>query len=68
MKDGTLIKTKSGNVFPKDINDWEIWNSSVLKELGNFYDNGFKICIFTNQKGIQVRFIKKSFLFKNYLE
>lgn len=52
--DGTLIKTKSGNVFPKDINDWEIWHSTVLKELVNLNDTGFKVCIFTNQKGIQM--------------
>ena len=28
--DWTVIKTKSGNVFPKDKWDWELWNEKVL--------------------------------------
>jgi len=50
--DGTLISTKSGAKFAKDAQDWK-WRFHlipiVLKELSS---KGFKIVIFTNQKGI----------------
>lgn len=51
--DYTIIKTKSGNVFPKDKNDWELWNLVVknkLKELSKMDNN--LIVIFSNQKGV----------------
>jgi bifunctional polynucleotide phosphatase/kinase len=56
--DHTLIKTKSGRVFPKDINDWIPFPRSKdkIKELAN---NGFKIVVFTNQSGS--KFNKKDF-------
>lgn len=50
--DGTLIKTKSGNVHPKDINDWQILYPEVKKKLKMLHDNNFKIVIFTNQAPI----------------
>lgn len=50
--DGTLIQTKSGNVFPKDNNDWTISLDCIPKILQNEYSQGYKICIFTNQAGI----------------
>lgn len=50
--DGTLIKTKSGNVFPRDSTDWQLWSNSIPKKLKEYHQQGFKICIFTNQKGI----------------
>ena len=32
--DHTIITTKSGNVFPKDINDWEVmWPGKVVISL-----------------------------------
>ena len=31
--DWTIIKTKSGNVFPKDKSDWEIFHPKVFKKL-----------------------------------
>uniref|UniRef100_A0A8D8HAT3 Bifunctional polynucleotide phosphatase/kinase n=1 Tax=Culex pipiens TaxID=7175 RepID=A0A8D8HAT3_CULPI len=50
--DGTLIKTKSGNVFPKTIDDWQIAFPEVPGKLKTLHKNGFKIVIFTNQAGI----------------
>ena len=61
--DGTLIKTKSGNTFPRDRNDWKIWHSTVTQTLRTLHDEGFvalnnrapiignrySIIIFTNQ-------------------
>ncbi|XP_055377609.1 uncharacterized protein F21D5.5 isoform X2 [Condylostylus longicornis] len=50
--DWTIVKTKSGNVFPKDTNDWEIMLPEIPKKLKLLVQDGFKICIFTNQSGI----------------
>ncbi|XP_062559274.1 LOW QUALITY PROTEIN: uncharacterized protein F21D5.5-like [Armigeres subalbatus] len=50
--DGTLIKTKSGNVFPKTIDDWQIAFPEVPGKLKSLHKNGFKIVLFTNQAGI----------------
>lgn len=50
--DGTLIKTKSGNVFPKDFDDWQVWSTEVPRKLQALNDKGFKIVIFTNQASI----------------
>ncbi|XP_043494941.1 uncharacterized protein F21D5.5 isoform X2 [Polistes fuscatus] len=47
--DGTLIKTKSGLVFPKDVHDWQLIHPTVPKKLKQFYEDGYKIVIFTNQ-------------------
>ncbi|CAD5226130.1 unnamed protein product [Bursaphelenchus xylophilus] len=53
--DGTLIKTKSGNVFPKNPEDWQLWDHSVSKKIRQAHQDGFKICIFTNQKGLETK-------------
>lgn len=50
--DGTIIKTKSGNVFPKTSDDWMINYAEVPKKLKSLFEDGFKICFFTNQGGI----------------
>lgn len=50
--DGTIIKTKSGNVFPKNIDDWQIIFPEVQVKLKSLHKDGFKICFFTNQGGI----------------
>ena len=52
--DYTIIKTKSGNIFPKDKNDWELWDAQSVKkkflELSKIPTN--IIVIFSNQKGL----------------
>ncbi|XP_043654801.1 uncharacterized protein F21D5.5 [Drosophila teissieri] len=50
--DGTIIKTKSGLVFPKNTDDWQIIFPEVQEKLKNLHKEGFKICFFTNQGGI----------------
>ncbi|XP_011181858.2 uncharacterized protein F21D5.5 isoform X4 [Zeugodacus cucurbitae] len=50
--DGTIITTKSGNVFPKHADDWQILYPEVLKKLKLLQQSGYKICFFTNQGGI----------------
>lgn len=50
--DGTIIKTKSGNVFPKTIDDWQIIFPEVPDKLKSLHKDAFKICFFTNQGGI----------------
>ncbi|KAH8354461.1 hypothetical protein KR084_011521 [Drosophila pseudotakahashii] len=50
--DGTIIKTKSGWDFPEDIYDWQIIFPEVPEKLKGLYNDGFKICFFTNQRGI----------------
>jgi bifunctional polynucleotide phosphatase/kinase len=52
--DGTLIKTKSGAVFPKNTGDWQLWSPKVVTKLQQLHADGFKIVIFTNQRGIEV--------------
>lgn len=50
--DETLIKTKSGNIFPKDENDWVFLYDNVPNILQEFYNDGFSIIIVTNQYGL----------------
>lgn len=50
--DYTLIKTASGNVFPKDENDWTWLYDNVPNKIKDLADDEFTIVIFTNQKGI----------------
>lgn len=50
--DGTIITTKSGNVFPKHTDDWQILYPEVAKKLKLLHQSGYKICFFTNQGGI----------------
>jgi bifunctional polynucleotide phosphatase/kinase len=53
--DGTIIKTKSGRRFPKDMNDWQLINDSIKIKLSSLIDNGYTIVIFTNQKNLEKR-------------
>ena len=50
--DNTIIKTKSGKVFPTNINDWEFIHDNVVKTINNLSDSTL-IGIITNQKGIK---------------
>ena len=63
--DSTIIKTKSDKVFPSDKNDWILWNKYVKPVLYDYYNNCYKIVIFTNQLGIKKGKISKDdFIYK----
>ncbi|KAI5477406.1 hypothetical protein MNV49_006397 [Pseudohyphozyma bogoriensis] len=47
--DGTLIRTKSGDDFPKDAKDWVWWNDKVKDVVRSYHDKGYSIAIFSNQ-------------------
>ncbi len=51
--DWTIIKTKSGNVFPKDKADWDLWHKKVQEKLKALSeDPECIILIVSNQKGL----------------
>jgi bifunctional polynucleotide phosphatase/kinase len=51
--DGTLIKVKSGSKFPKDSNDWELFDKNeVISKLKELIKKKYCIIIISNQKGI----------------
>lgn len=50
--DGTLIKTKSGHVFPINADDWKFITDDVPTRLQKLHKNGYKIYIITNQAGV----------------
>ncbi len=50
--DGTVIKTKSGNDFPKDYDDWEFING-MLPLIRSYSDKGYIIILVSNQGGIE---------------
>ncbi|XP_065205524.1 uncharacterized protein F21D5.5-like [Planococcus citri] len=50
--DGTIITTLSGNVYPKEPNDWKIAYPTVKEKLKELYRDNYKIVFFTNQGGI----------------
>jgi len=52
--DYTLIKTQSGNIFPKNKDDWIIWSNAVKPKLIELSKNlDTLIVIFSNQKGLK---------------
>lgn len=61
--DSTIIETKSGNVFAKDIHDWKIM-PNVKEKLLKLYEDNYKIVIFTNQSGIKSGKITKESFFQ----
>lgn len=50
--DGTLIKTKSGKVYPVDTHDWQIAFPTVTQKFKELLTHGFKIVILSNQAPI----------------
>jgi HAD superfamily hydrolase (TIGR01662 family) len=49
--DGTLRKTKSGEIFPRDANDVEILPGR-REQLQRFIDEGYKLFLVSNQSGV----------------
>lgn len=58
FSDGTLIATKSGKTFPQNEFDWKLSYPVIPQILEQYHSDGFKVVVFTNQKGIQVSFSK----------
>lgn len=56
--DGTLITTKSGRKFPKDIHDWE-FRPHVLDIAEQAKKDGLLLIIVTNQGGIEKGILKE---------
>ena len=51
--DGTLITTKSGNVFPKDTSDWKPLYPAVKAKLHDLhYKDGYDVVILSNQLAV----------------
>lgn len=50
--DGTITVTKSGKKFPQDGNDWRIMWPEIVPKLAELQRDGYKIVLFTNQKGV----------------
>jgi len=51
--DSTLTITKSGKQFSENALDWLWWHPKVPEILKKYNMDGFKIVLFTNQKGIE---------------
>lgn len=49
VKDGTIIKPKSGRIRPVDSDDWEWWDPVVPSKIQKAHDEGFAVKIITNQ-------------------
>lgn len=52
--DGTLIRTRSGNKYPENIDDWEFMSRKVLIAIKKYSEAGFHICIVANDGGIEL--------------
>ena len=50
--DWTLIRTKSGRVFPTSPDDWTLFHDHVVPRVQALYAEGYAICVFTNQEGV----------------
>ncbi|KAJ5084375.1 hypothetical protein NUU61_008954 [Penicillium alfredii] len=53
--DSTVIKTASGNVFPKSATDWRWWHAAVPGRLRELNSEGFQVVILSNQKKISIQ-------------
>lgn len=41
-------------MFPRNTDDWQLWDNVIPRKLKELHEDGYKICIFTNQKGLSV--------------
>ena len=48
-----MIRTKSGNVYPKDEHDWQFWSDPVKATLNKAYEEKHKVVILSNQAGLK---------------
>ena len=51
--DGTLVHTKGDLPYPKDENDWRVYNNSSKEKIHELIADGYRIVIFTNQGAIK---------------
>ena len=51
--DNTLIKTKSGKIFPVDENDWVFNFDNILEILNQYYKDNYCLIIISNQKNLK---------------
>ena len=51
--DNTLIKTKSGKIFPVDENDWVFNFDNILEILDQYHKNNYCLIIISNQKNLK---------------
>jgi len=59
--DKTVIYNKSGAEFPKSIDDWK-FIPRILERIKFYSDEGFYICIVSNQGGIQLGYVSHEFI------
>lgn len=46
--DWTLIKTRSGGTFARNVSDWLLWHDKVATKLRRLVADGFRVVVFTN--------------------
>ncbi|XP_065826181.1 bifunctional polynucleotide phosphatase/kinase-like isoform X2 [Oscarella lobularis] len=59
--DGTLIETKSGKVFATGPNDWKLKFDNVKAKLKSLEEAGYKIVVFSNQRGLKNKALESDF-------
>lgn len=50
--DGTLLEWRTSG-WPSRMEHYELWNASVISKLQGLHDEGYKLCIFSNQGAIR---------------
>jgi HAD superfamily hydrolase (TIGR01662 family) len=54
--DGTVIRTRSGDKFPRNYGDWEFM-PGILTKIRHYYGDGYDIILISNQGGIEQGYI-----------
>ena len=62
--DGTVIRPKSGRVFPKDEHDWKFCYESVKPAICKLHGQGYNILFISNQLGVSKGKITKDVIMK----